>query len=86
MRRSPRDIMADLLKIAKGGSKKTRLVYQGNLNFKVITPYLKQLEEKGFLEYNEETRTYFTTEAGLQFVEAYNRLESFMVEEPVIAE
>ena len=56
MRRNDLKIQADLLEIARPGSRKTRLVYQGNLNFKVITPYLKKMIDLGLMKVVEHEK------------------------------
>lgn len=69
MRRNDIDICADILKVARGGAKKTHLVYRANLNFNVIKKYLRKLMDTGFLE--SEDGRYFTTEDGARFLERY---------------
>ncbi len=72
-RRNDLDIQADLLGIASRGAKKTRLVYQANLNFQVIRKYLKMLTDKGFIE--EKDGVYHTTVRGQMFVTQYEVLK-----------
>lgn len=72
-RRNDLDIQADLLDIASGGAKKTRLVYQANLNFQMIKKYLKMLTDKGFIE--ERNGTYYTTVRGQMFVTQFEELK-----------
>ncbi len=76
MRRNNLDICADLLNVARTGSKKTGLVYGGNLNFKIIKPYLKHLMDSGFLV--KEGANYFTTDRGIEFLDKFNALNSFV--------
>lgn len=73
MRRNDLDIQADLLGIASGGAKKTRLVYQANLNFAMIRKYLKLLTDKDFIE--ERDGVYHTTVRGQMFVTQYEQLK-----------
>jgi len=80
-RRTPTDIVADILKIADSGARITKLVYQGNLNFKVVKPYLDKLVTKGYLVMLEDGRTWITTNDGKRFLEAYDNLEAFLEEE-----
>ena len=72
-RRNELDIQADLLDIASGGAKKTRLVYQANLNFRMIRTYLKLLTDRGFIE--ERNGIYYTTVKGEMFVTQYEELK-----------
>ena len=48
-RRSRVEIIAEILRIAKRGAKKTRIVYGANLNFKMLDNYLQRLEKAGLL-------------------------------------
>ena len=72
------DIIADVLQIAKGGARKTRIVYGANLNFKIVKRYLSGLMERGLLVRRDEI--YGTTEAGLTFLERYYDLISVLNE------
>jgi predicted transcriptional regulator len=69
MRRNDLDICADLLNVAKSGTKKTQLVYKANLNFKIIKKYIKRLSEYGFL--GSERGQYFITDKGNRFLTQY---------------
>ncbi len=58
--------MSDILSLCKDQSSLTRIVYQCNLNFKTVRPYLEHLIKFGLLETSGEERTlYSTTEKGL---------------------
>jgi len=72
MRRNDLDICADILKVAKEGAKKTHIVYQANLNFKIVKKYLERLTENGFLE--SEKGNFYTTERGGKFLRQYSTL------------
>ena len=74
MRRNDLDICADILQVAKAGAKKTQIVYQANLNFKIVKKYLTRLIETGMLDTVEDKRLYTTTNRGMDFLEQYNEL------------
>lgn len=74
MRRNDLDICADILQVAKTGAKKTQIVYQANLNFKIVKRYLNRLITTGMLSKVEERRLYTTTNRGMRFLEQYNEL------------
>jgi predicted transcriptional regulator len=74
MRRNDLDICADILQVAKTGAKKTQIVYQANLNFKIVKRYLNRLISTGMLSTVEERRLYTTTNRGMRFLEQYNEL------------
>jgi predicted transcriptional regulator len=75
-RRSNLEIVADILKIAKNGAKKTRIVYGANLNFKMLGEYLDKLEKAGLLTnsvYNDGLIK--TTEKGNSYLQQYFSLK-----------
>jgi len=71
-KRDKHEIIRDLLEIARPGSIKTRLVYQGNLNFKVFSKYLEIMTRAGLIV--KTLNCYFTTEKGLNYIEEFNRV------------
>ena len=71
-RRHKLDIMADLLRLSKNGSKKTRLVYLANINFNMLKKYVTLLESKGFI-YNSDDLI-FTSREGFDFLRQYDEL------------
>jgi len=75
-RRNDIDICADVLRIAQGGAKKTHIVYQANLNFKIVKRYLSRLMESGLLVFRDEV--YCTTDMGVRFLEVYGGLNSLL--------
>jgi len=68
-RRNDLDICARILEVSRTGAKKTQIVYQSNLNFKIVEKYLKRLTESGLLK--EGDRFYITTAKGARFLEQY---------------
>ncbi|MBS7651969.1 transcriptional regulator [Candidatus Bathyarchaeota archaeon] len=77
MRRNNLDIFADILRAARQGARKTRIVYQANLNFKIVEGYIRSLVLRGFLEALEDG-TYVTSQRGLLFLQQYEELVSSM--------
>lgn len=61
-KRSKFEIIADILQICKHGARKTRIVYDANLNFKIASAYLANLKSHGFIE--ERGRLIYTTDRG----------------------
>ena len=72
MKRNNLDICADILRVSKGGMKKTHIVYQANLNFNMVNRYLGKLLEKKFLKQNGDR--FFQTEKGARFIKQYEAL------------
>jgi len=71
-RRNNLDICSDILQVARGGANKTRIVYQANLNFKIVKKYLNRLIDSGFIQPSEDV--FITTPKGNQFIEQYNTI------------
>lgn len=72
VRRNNLDICAEILKVARGGANKTRIVYKANLNFKLVKKYLDRLTERDLIELSN--RYFITTPKGEQFIEKYSSL------------
>jgi predicted transcriptional regulator len=83
-KRSDIDIMANILSVAKKGTKKTRIMYKCNLSHKQLQVYLQLLIDMGFFEsYSKKAGTklnsFRTTPKGLRFLDAYHTLKGLMV-------
>ncbi len=78
-RRQKYDIIADILKTAAMGTKKTRLVYLSNLNFTILKDYLDLMLKKELLEFSDEE--IFTTLKGFLFVEKYMEIKQLLKDE-----
>jgi len=77
-RRSNIEIVADILRIAKKGSRKTRIVYGANLNFKMLSEYMDKLERAGLIKHSEDNRGMIhTTEKGKEYLEWFRGLREF---------
>jgi len=73
VRRNDLDICADILRVAQTGANKTRIVYQANLNFKIVEKYLHRLMSNGLLQQTMDRR-FLTTHKGVQFVAQFEML------------
>jgi len=67
-RRARHDIIMEILKTAKGGEKKTQIMYKARLSFSQLEQYLNALKKGGFI--TEESGVWRTTEKGLHVIEA----------------
>ena len=74
MRRNYLEIYVDILQAAMTGAKKSHIVYQANLNFKIIRKYLDRLIDSGMLSPAGDSRRYTTTDRGVAFLDIYNEL------------
>jgi predicted transcriptional regulator len=76
VRRNDLDICADILQVARAGAKKTQIVYQANLNFKIVKGYLQRLISNGMLDLSQEGKMFVTTGQGVDFLDRYRALVS----------
>ena len=76
--RSRIQIAADILEIAKEGSRKTKIMYMGNLSFDLLQKYLDMLVNYDLLQVREKPeRSYVATEKGQRFLEDYRELQKY---------
>lgn len=81
MKRRSRETIAELiLTLCLEGINKTRIVYQANLNFKTVRPYLDLLIENGLIEVEEGKgivkAIYRTTQKGEELLDQLKVPES----------
>lgn len=72
------EITANILEIAKEGSRKTRIMYQCNLSFELLQKYLKRLEQLELVQTsdtNNGERIYYVTPKGQQFLADFYELQ-----------
>ena len=70
--RSSFEIIAEILRTAKNGTKKTRIMYACGLSYNFIQKYLDLLLEVGLLELGT---SYYTTDKGMGFLRNYQKLD-----------
>jgi predicted transcriptional regulator len=71
-------IAANILEIAKEGSKKTRIMYLGNLSFDLLQKYLDLLIDYGLVEvHGSDDKEYVATEKGRHFLEEFYELQKY---------
>ncbi len=79
--RSRTEIIGQILDTANGGITKTKLMYKVFLSHDQLKEYLTVLTESDLLRYDFVSRTFKTTEKGLQFLGLYNQIDQLMKEE-----
>ena len=72
MKRNKHQIFSEILEICRNGANKTRIVYQANLNFRTVNPYLKVLIENQLI--NLDQGEYQTTPHGMNLLESINHV------------
>ena len=65
------DIIADILTVASRNPKKTQIMYQANLSFRVLQKYLAEISGASLICFEDETHCYALTSKGKEFLEAY---------------
>ena len=76
-KRSRDMIISQILDICINGASKTRIVYQANLNFRTINPYIDLLTKSGLINVkNEQTIIYKTTPKGLNLLNNFKQIQS----------
>ena len=76
MKRSRDVIIAKILEICIDGASKTKIVYQANLNFRTVNPYLQLLILNGLIEVkNGATTIYETMPKGKDILESYKIIQ-----------
>jgi predicted transcriptional regulator len=65
-------IMAKILEIASGAAKKTQIMYQANLNHKVLQRYLSEMAAASLIKFDQTLECYTPTETGHEFLNIYN--------------
>ncbi len=67
-------IIADILKVAREGAKKTKIMYVANLSYSLLEKYLGETTTMGFLFF--DNYAYQVTEKGQAFLEKYDDFSS----------
>jgi predicted transcriptional regulator len=68
------DILADIVRVAGSGARKTKIMYFANLSFVLLNRYLHDALHVGFLRLHGEE--YLVTKKGESFLERYNLFSS----------
>jgi predicted transcriptional regulator len=91
------DIIADILAVVSREAKKTQIMYQANLSYKVLQRYLSEILEASLVTYQDITQLYLLTNKGQEYLTAYKeyvrcsksmekRLTDFSVKKKILEE
>jgi predicted transcriptional regulator len=72
--RSRTEIVGNILDAANGGATKTKIMYIAFLSFNQLKEYLSILIENNLIEYLDGTKTFKTTEKGLNLLKIHNEM------------
>jgi len=79
VKRSNIEIIADILKVARMGAKKSHIVYKANLNFKIAKQYLDQLIKNDLINGPEgRNRLFTTTTEGTKYINHYETVQRYI--------
>jgi predicted transcriptional regulator len=65
------DIIADILQVVSGSARKTQIMYQANLSYRVLQKYLAEITGASLICFEDGKRCYILTEKGRAFLDAY---------------
>jgi predicted transcriptional regulator len=79
MKRSRDMIISQILDICVSGASKTKIVYQANLNFRTVNPYIDLLTKNGMISIRDGPNTlYETTDKGIDLLDSYKRIQDVL--------
>jgi predicted transcriptional regulator len=73
--RNRTELVGSILDAANGGATKTKIMYIAFLSFNQLKEYLSILIENNLIEYLDGTKTFKTTEKGLNYLKMNNQIE-----------
>jgi predicted transcriptional regulator len=73
------EILGNILDAANGGATKTKIMYKAFLSYDQLKEYLSVLIENNLIEYLDGTRTFKTTEKGLNFLKMHNEIGELLL-------
>lgn len=76
--RSRTEIISVILKTARTGTTKTKIMYVAYLSYSQLVSYLKFLDENKMMTYDEGTQTYRTTAKGIKFLDMASEISDML--------
>jgi predicted transcriptional regulator len=67
------DIIADILSVASRSARRTQIMYQANLSYRLMQRYLSEIAGAQLISFEDEKQCYSLTEKGREFLEAYEK-------------
>lgn len=81
MKRSKDMIISQILDICMEGASKTKIVYQANLNFRTVNPYIELLSKNGLIEIVQGQTVYYkTTQKGIKILKEFRHIQGELPE------
>ena len=76
--RSRTEIVGNILDAANGGATKTKIMYTAFLSYNQLNEYLSILIANNLIEYLDGTKTFKTTEKGLNLLKIRNEMTELL--------
>ena len=76
--RSRTEIVSNILEAANGGVTKTKIMYKAFLSYNQLKEFISNLIENNLIEYLDGTKTYKTTEKGLNLLKMHNEMAELL--------
>jgi predicted transcriptional regulator len=76
--RSSTEIISMILDAANGGTTKTKIMYKAMLSYNQLKEYLSVLIKNNLIEYRDGTKTFRTTEKGLNLLKIHNEMTELL--------
>ncbi len=76
--RSRTEIVSNILEAANGGVTKTKIMYKAFLSYNQLKECISILIENNLIEYLDGTKTYKTTEKGLNLLRMHNEMAELL--------
>lgn len=81
MKRSKDMIISQVLDICMEGASKTKIVYQANLNFRTVNPYIELLCKNGLIEIVQGQTVYYKiTQKGIKILKEFRHIQDELPE------
>lgn len=65
------EIIADILQAASRDAKKTQIMYQANLSYRVLQRYLSEIIGASLIKFENGNQCYMLTSKGQEYLDAY---------------
>jgi predicted transcriptional regulator len=76
--RSSTEIIDSILHSIDAGATKTHIMYRAYLSYSQLKEYLKLLQERELIRYEEGSQLYLLTERGLRFINVYEEIKQLV--------
>ena len=76
--RSLAEIVGNILDASNGGATRTKIMYTPFLSYNQLKEYLTILIENNLVEYPDGTKTFKTTEKGLNYLKMHNEMAELL--------